>query len=227
IAGVFSHSPVADSTNKSDIEFTKLQLDRFATVVEKLNTLGIAPPLIHISNSAGILSHPIYGNGIRPGILAYGLYPSAEIANTVKVKPILSLYSKVIQLREYPPGTSISYGRTYTTRGKESIAVIRAGYGDGLRRALSNRGFVLIRGKRYPLVGRVCMDMTMADVTGSSVELDDIVVILGEDNGGAITAEDHAIWAGTLNYEILTGLSERVKRFYKKDNRICEAVDLS
>ncbi|HHS50228.1 MAG TPA: alanine racemase [candidate division Zixibacteria bacterium] len=227
IAGIFSHFPVADSTRKSDIDFTKLQLRRFSVIAEKLKELGISPPLIHLSNSAGILSHPVYGNGIRPGILAYGLYPSAETASTVKVKPALSLYSRVIQVRDYPPGTSISYGRTYTTRGRERIAVFRAGYGDGLRRALSNRGFVLIRGKRFPIVGRVCMDMTMADVTGSEVELDDIVVILGEDNGGRITAEDHAIWAGTLNYEILTGLSERVKRLYKKNGEICEAADLS
>ncbi len=226
IEGIFSHFPVADSTGKSDIDFTTVQLNRFSAIIEKLSSLGISPPMVHMSNSAGILSHPVYGNGIRPGILAYGLYPSAETANSVVVKPILSLYSRVIQIREYPPGTSISYGRTYTTRSKESIAVFRAGYGDGLRRALSNRGFVLIRGKRYPIVGRVCMDMTMADVTGGQVELDDIVVILGEDNGGAITAEDHAIWAGTLNYEILTGLSERVKRLYKKNGQICEAIDL-
>ena len=226
IEGIFSHFPVADSSNASDVEFTQLQLRRFSTVVEQLKKLGISPPLVHFSNSAGILSHPVYGNGIRPGILAYGLYPSSEAVGSVSVTPILSLYSRVIQLRKYPSGTSISYGRTYTTRGRERIAVIRVGYGDGLRRALSNRGFVLVRGKRYPIVGRICMDMAMADVTDGHIELDDKVVILGEDNGGSITAEDHAIWAGTLNYEILTGLSERVQRLYKKDGVICDASDL-
>ena len=226
IEGIFSHFPVADSTTRSDIEFTNLQLARFSAIIEQLKKIGIAPPIVHVSNSAGILSHPIYGNGIRPGILAYGLYPSAEAASSVGVTPILSFFSRVIQLREYPPGTSISYGRTYTTRGREKIAVIRAGYGDGIRRALSNRGFVLIRGKRYPIVGRICMDMTMADVTGSRVELDDEVVIFGSDNGGTISPEDHAIWAGTLNYEILTGLSERVKRLYKKGDALFDASDL-
>jgi len=226
IKGVFSHFPVADSQGSSDIEFTRAQLARFSRIVGELEKLGIKPELVHFSNSAGVLDHPVFGNGIRPGILAYGLYPSAEAENTVRVKPILSMFSRVIQLREYPPGTSISYGRTYTTRSKERIAVIRAGYGDGLRRALSNRGFVLIHGKRYPIVGRVCMDMTMTDVTGSSVELDDRVIILGFEDGGSITAEDHAIWAGTLNYEILTGISERVKRLYKKGEWVVEASEL-
>ncbi len=227
ISGIFSHFPVADSTRKSDVEFTKIQLNRFAVIIEELERLGIKPPMIHFSNSAGILAHPVFGNGVRPGLLAYGLYPSQETQATVKVKPVMSMTSRVVQLREYPPGTSISYGRTYTTRSRESIAVFRAGYGDGLRRALSNRGFVLIRGKRYPIVGRVCMDMTMADVTGGHVELDDPVILLGNDNGGSITAEDHAIWAGTLNYEILTGISERVKRLYKKNGEFYEADDLS
>ncbi len=226
IEGIFSHFPVADSTSRSDFDFTRVQLTRFSRIIEELEKVGIKPPLVHISNSAGILDHPVFGNGVRPGILAYGLYPSAEAMDTVKVTPILSLFTRVIQLGEYPPGTSISYGRTYTTRSTEMIAVIRAGYGDGLRRALSNRGFVLIRGKRYPIVGRVCMDMTMTDVTGSDVELDDRVVILGSEDGGSITAEDHAIWAGTLNYEILTGISERVKRLYKKGGRIVEASEL-
>jgi len=227
IEGIFSHFPVADSDNQSDIDFTRIQLERFARIITKLKELGIDPPLIHISNSAGILDHPVYGNGVRPGIMSFGLYPSAQAKSTVQINPILSMYTRVVQLREYPQGTSISYGRTYTTRGKEKIAVIRAGYGDGLRRALSNRGFVLIRGKRYPIVGRVCMDMCMVDVTGSSVELDDKVVILGHDNGGSITAEDHAIWTGTLNYEILTGLSERVPRLYKKDGFLVEAYELT
>lgn len=227
ISGIFSHFPVADSVRKNDIEFTKIQLTRFASIIQELKRLGIDPTLVHFSNSAGIISHPVYGNGVRPGLLAYGLYPSQDMEKSVKVKPVMSMTSKVVQLREYPPGTSISYGRTYTTRSREKISVIRAGYGDGLRRALSNRGFVLIKGKRYPIVGRVCMDMTMADVTGGPVELDDKVVILGEDNGGSITAEDHAIWAGTLNYEILTGISERVKRLYKKGDRFYEANELS
>lgn len=227
IKGVFSHFPVADSAKRSDRDFTRLQLNRFARIVNDLKKVGIEPPLVHISNSAGVLSHPVFGNGVRPGILAYGLHPSADTMNTVSVTPTMSMFTSVIQLREYPPGTSISYGRTYTTRGRQKIAVVRAGYGDGLRRALSNRGFVLIGGKRYPIVGRICMDMTMADVTGSPAQLDDRVVILGAEGGGSITAEDHAIWAGTLNYEILTGISERVKRLYRVGGRLLDASELS
>lgn len=223
IEGVFSHFPVADSTDPSDVEFTRMQLRRFAQVVETLKRGGIDIPLVHISNSAGILAHPIYGNCVRPGILAYGLYPSQEVRRSISVEPVLSLRTRVVQLRRFGPGTSISYGRTYVTRRSTCVAVIRAGYGDGLRRALSNRGEVLIRGKKRPILGRVCMDTTMVEVD-EEVELDDEVVIIGRQGTERITADDHARWAHTINYEILTGISERVRRVYVRDGEVVEVI---
>lgn len=221
IEGIFSHFPSADSVDPNDIEFTRRQIEKFSRVVELLKKGGIEIPLVHISNSAGILAHPIIGNAVRPGILAYGLYPSEEVKKTIKVEPVLSLRTYVVQVREFEPGWSVSYGRTYITRGRERVAVIRAGYGDGLRRALSNRGKVIIRGKKFPIVGRVCMDTTMVAVD-DSVKPDDEVVVIGKQGDAHITADDHAKWTYTINYEILTGISERVRRVYIKGGRVVE-----
>ncbi|RKZ33810.1 alanine racemase [bacterium] len=223
IEGIFSHFPVADSTHKSDVEFTKKQLEKFSRVVNSLIKGGIEIPTIHISNSAGILAHPIFGNAIRPGILAYGLYPSEEIKKNIRVEPVMSLKTRVVQLRKHQPGSSISYGRTHITTYNERIAVIRAGYGDGIRRALSNRGEVLIRGRKRPIRGKVCMDTTMVEVD-EDVMMDDEVVIIGSQGGNSISADDHAKWTHTINYEIITGISERVRRVYIKDGRVLEVV---
>ena len=223
IEGIFSHFPSADSADPSDVEFTRRQIQKFERIVDGLRRGGIKFNLVHISNSAGILGHPIVGNAVRPGILAYGLYPSEEAKKSVRVEPILSLKTYVVQVREFDPGWSISYGRTYITRYRERVAVIRAGYGDGLRRALSNRGEVLIRGRRFPIVGRVCMDTTMVSVD-DSVAPDDEVVIIGRQGEQFISADDHARWAHTINYEILTGISERVRRVYVKGGKVVEVV---
>ncbi len=221
LEGVFSHFPVADSTGKSDMEFTKMQLERFSKLIKTLERGGMRIPTIHISNSAGLLAHPILGNCIRPGILAYGLYPSEEVRKSVEVEPVLSLRTRVVQLRDFDVGSSIGYGRTYIARNPIRVAIIRAGYGDGLRRALSNRGEVLIRGKRRPIIGRVSMDATMVE-TSSDVQLDDEVIILGKQGAEKITADDHAKWTHTINYEILTGISERVRRVYVKNGEVIE-----
>jgi len=205
------------------VEFTRLQIRRFSHILTTLTEFKLDIPLVHVSNSAGILAHPIVGNAVRPGLLAYGLYPSEKMRKTIDVKPILSLKTRVIQIRDFPPGTSISYGRTYITDRRTRVAVIRAGYGDGLRRALSNRGEVLIRGKRRPIVGRVCMDTTMVEVD-DSVKLDDEVVIIGSQGNERITADEHAKWCTTINYEIITGISERVKRVYIKGGEVVEVI---
>ena len=221
IEGVFSHFPVADSTQKSDVEFTRIQLDRFSRVVKTLERGGLKIPTIHISNSAGLLAHPIFGNCVRPGILAYGLYPSESVRHSVEVEPVMSLRTRVVQLRDMDIGSSIGYGRTFVVKKPMRVAVIRAGYGDGLRRALSNRGEVLIRGKKHPIVGRVSMDTTIVQAD-EEVRLDDEVVIIGKQNGERISADDHARWTHTINYEILTGISERVRRVYVKDGKVME-----
>ena len=221
VEGVFSHFPVADSTSKSDIEFTQMQLARFSDVIASLQKGGISVPMIHIDNSAGILAYPAFGNAVRPGILAYGLYPSDDVKRSITVEPVLSLKTHVVQLREFDIGNSIGYGRTYIADAPTRVAVIRAGYGDGLRRALSNRGDVLIRGKRRPILGRVSMDTTAVEAD-DDIQLDDEVAIIGTQGGETITAEHHARWTHTINYEILTGISERVRRVYVKNGEVIE-----
>lgn len=221
VKGIFSHFPVADSQNEDDIKYTLNQIERFKNVITMLKKLGFSIPLYHIANSAGILDYPEFGNAVRPGILAYGLYPSNETKKLIDVEPILSFRAKVVQIQELPANWSISYGRTYKLKKKAKIAVVRAGYGDGLRRALSNKGYVIIRGKKYPIVGNICMDMTMCEIGESdSVKLDDVVTLIGRDGKEIITADDHAKWGNTINYEILTGLSVRVPRIYFKMGKI-------
>ncbi len=219
IEGIFSHFPAADSDEPQDIEFTKIQIEKFRGIISALNERRVRIPIVHISNSAGLLKYEPFGNAIRPGILAYGLYPSEKMQKSIDVEPVLSLRTKVVQIRNLGKGCSIGYGRTFTTTRPMRIAVIRAGYGDGLRRALSNCGEVLIRGNRCPILGRVSMDTTMVEVD-ENVCLDDEVIIIGEQQHEKITADDHAMWTNTLNYEILTGISERVRRVYVKDGKV-------
>jgi alanine racemase len=177
-------------------------------------------PLVHISNSAGLLFHPVYGNAVRPGIMCYGLLPTREMTLPFELEPILTLKSQVVQIRELPIGWNISYGRTASCELPTRIAVLRIGYGDGLKRALSNKGSVIIRNERLPIVGTVCMDTTMVAIGDAAVSLDDEVIILGKQGDECITADKHAELAGTINYEILTGISERVKRLYLRDGLI-------
>jgi len=223
IEGVFSHFPSADSADKNDIEFTGRQLKKFSELINSMLKGGIEIASVHISNSSGILAHPILGNCIRPGLMAYGLYPSEEVRKSVKVEPVLSLKTRVIQLRNFEPGLSISYSRSFITTRPTRVAVIRAGYGDGLRRALSNRGETLIRGRKMPILGKVCMDTTIVEVD-DTVQLDDKVVIIGTQGKETITADDHARWTHTINYEILTGISERVRRVYVKNGEVIEVA---
>lgn len=217
--GIFTHFPVADSVKEDDISFTRMQIRKFGDIVDKIRKSGIKVPMVHISNSAGILDYPIYGCAVRPGLLAYGLYPSPQVSRSIEVFPVLSLKTRVVQLRDYPAGSSISYGRTYITEKPSRIAVIRAGYGDGIKRVLSNKGFVLVKNKRRQIVGTVCMDTTMVLVDDTVLPGDEVIVI-GKQGNESISADDHAFWANTINYEILTGISERVPRVYLRDGKV-------
>ena len=220
INGFFTHFPVADSSDENDKAFTMLQLRRFASVVDKYKRFDKDLPLVHVSNSAGITSFPIYGNAVRPGIAAYGLKPCPSTESPFELEPVLSLKSQVVQIREMPKGWDIGYGRTYTTDKKELIAVVRCGYGDGLRRSLSNKGYVLIRNQKHPIVGRVSMDTIMVRLQDPEISLDDEVVLIGKQGQESISAEDHAKWTDTIPYEILTGISERVKRLYLRGGMV-------
>jgi alanine racemase len=163
IEGIFTHFSVADEKDKS---YTEEQFEKFTTVLNTLEKKGIKIPLKHVANSATILDLPhMYLDMVRPGIIIYGLYPSAEVKRVIKLKPALKLKTRIVYLKKLPAGRSISYGRTYTTTSETLVATLPVGYADGYSRLLSNNSEVLIRGSKTPVIGRVCMDQTMIDVT--------------------------------------------------------------
>ncbi len=219
LGGIFSHFASADLVDR---DFCWLQLERFRAVIAELNREGISIPLKHIANSAAILEFPdSYFDLVRPGLLSYGLYPSERVKKTVKVKPILSFKTKVAQIKEILPGESISYGRTWQAKAPTKAAVIPVGYGDGYDFLLSNEGEVLIKGRRAPVVGRVTMDLTMADVSGiPQVKVGEEVTIIGRDGGEEITAREVAERVGTLSYEVLCLIGKRAPRVYTQGEKV-------
>lgn len=211
IEGVFSHFSQAESVEG---DHTQHQFRVFQDVVARLRSQGITPPLAHLANSAATITLPgAYFDMVRPGIMLYGAYPSSAMKNQIELKPVLSWHTRIMQLKKVPAGTSISYGQSFVTQRESLIATLPAGYADGYQRLLSNRGQVLVRGKRAPVAGRVCMDLTMIDVTDiAGVQQGDEVVLLGGQGYEEITADEMAAWAETISYEILTSISARVPR---------------
>jgi alanine racemase len=214
IQGIYSH--LAASENENDDEFTKRQFETFDEF-----TRGLEIPIRHISNSGGVLRHPgLHLDLVRIGVLAYGLAPcstpegAAELAK-LGIKPALSLKSRVGHIKTVPKGESVGYGRNFYADDDMEIATIPLGYGDGIIRALSNRGKVLINGHLCPIVGNICMDQLMANASGAQAAAGDEVVLIGEQGQRAINAENIAIWLGSINYEVTTAISHRVERKYK------------
>ena len=216
LEGVFTHFPDADS-GRTDV--TVEQLRRFGEILHQLALRNIEVPLRHAANSAGILSvHDSFLDMVRPGILAYGFYPSPEVAQGIPVEGILSFKTRVVQLRDVPPGRFISYGRTYQTTRWTRVGVLPVGYGHGYPWHLSNRGHVLVRGRRAPIVGRVTMDLTMVDLTSiEEVEIGDEVVLWGEQRGAKIGLEEVAAWAQTIPYDLLCSMGKRVVRIFLRE----------
>ena len=152
---------------------------------------------------------------VRPGIATYGVLPSADLAGRIELKPVMSLRTTIFQLRDYEPGISVSYGRAYTTTGRQRIAVVGIGYADGLSRSFSNRISFLLHGRRVPQVGRICMDMCMVDVSSvPEAKVGDVVTVFGEDSGEHIPVDDLAAQLGTISYEVLCGINKRIPRIY-------------
>jgi len=213
LEGVFSHFSHAESVEG---DYTRQQLDIFQRVINVLRTEGLAPQLVHFANSAATITLPAaYFDMVRPGIMLYGIYPSPAMTNQIVLKPVLSWKTKILQLKKVPPGTSISYGQTFVTNRESMIGTLPVGYADGYQRLLSNRGQVLVDGQRAPVVGRVCMDLTMIDVTDiRKVQQGDEVVLLGRQGNTEISADEMAVWANTISYEILTSISSRVPRIH-------------
>lgn len=213
IEGVFSHFSHADNVAG---DFTRNQLETFCDVVQQLRAGGIAPVLVHLANSAATITLPAaHFNMVRPGLMLYGIHPSPAMATQISLQPVLSWKSRILQLKRVPAGASISYGRTFITRRESLIATVPVGYADGYSRLLSNVGAMLVKGKRAPVAGTVCMDLTMIDVTDiGGVQQGDEVVLLGRQGNAVISADEMAAWSNTISYEILTSIGTRVPRIY-------------
>jgi len=209
--GVCSHFATAGA----DQAFARRQLEVFLDVVGRLQERGFEPGLRHIANSAAVLSLPeSHLDMVRPGIMLYGLRPAPAMGEGLK--PVMTVVSRITKLKVVPDGTPVSYGSTYRSRGRRSIATIPMGYADGYRRGLSNRFHVIVRGKKAPVAGMVCMDMFMADVSDiEGVAKGDEVLIFGKRGDDLLPAEEMAEALGTINYEIVTGVSARVPRIYR------------
>lgn len=219
IEGLYTHLATAEEPYS---DFAREQLRRFLEVDRKAREYGISIPFRHVANSAGLISLEELGflELVRPGLMVYGCFPNPGMPNPLSLRPALAWKTRVAYLRDLEAGQSVSYGRTFVAPGSMRVAVLPLGYGDGLPRSLSNKGQVLVRGSRAPIVGMVCMDMTIIDVTRiQGVELGEEVVLLGRQAGQEITAEEMARWAETIPYEILCGVSKRVPRVYLEQSK--------
>jgi alanine racemase len=215
IEGLFTHFATADSLDQT---YVRQQLARFKQVLLAVQQSGFQPPLVHACNSAAAMRLPeAHFNAIRIGIAMYGMHPSSEWPPVFKIRPALALKSLVSRVRELPAGVGVSYGRSYVTHQPTRAALAPVGYGDGYHRILSNKGEVLIRGQRAPIIGRVCMDQFVVDINHiPGVLQDDEVVLLGRQGDEEIRAEEVAALAGTINYEVTTSLLPRVVRVYHR-----------
>lgn len=226
LEGVFTHFARADEADKSSVKEQIRQIKRFMSDVEK--KLDFHIPVKHCSNSAGIVELPEANmDVVRAGITLYGLWPSGEVSkDIVDLKPVLSLRSQIVYVKEVGAGVPISYGGTYVTSKKMRVATIPVGYGDGYPRGLSNKGYVLIRGRKAPILGRVCMDQFMVSVDDipDAAEGDEVTLI-GTDGEYRITMEELGELSGRFNYEFACGLGKRIPRVYLKNGQIIADKD--
>ncbi|KAB3534162.1 alanine racemase [Alkaliphilus pronyensis] len=224
IEGIYTHFATADEEDKS---FTLLQFNRFKGLIERLEAIDIFIPIKHVSNSAAIIDLPEMNlDMVRAGIMLYGLYPSKEVNhNAVNLKQVMSLKARVSQVKNLPPNTGVSYGLVYKTEGERKIATLPIGYADGFTRLLTGKVKVSINGKKIPIVGRICMDQSMADATGLEVKAGDEVIIFGEDTKVAPTVDDFAEILKTINYEIVCMVGRRVPRVYLENNKLLHIRD--
>jgi alanine racemase len=217
VEGLMTH--LADSDGR-DPGHTEQQLALFRDLIDQCKRHGIMVPLAHAANSGATIRFPhSHFSLVRPGIALYGYHTLPDGVPSLDLRPILSLRTTILQVRTLKPGDSVSYNRTFVAKRPSTIAVLPVGYADGYNRRLSNRGVVLIQGRRAPIVGLVCMDMTMVDVTDiPSVQVGDAVTLIGQDGTDAIWADDLARWTETIPYEILCGIGQRIPRLYQNQN---------
>ena len=221
--GIFSHFATADC---ADLTRAKAQEQRFCGFLELLEQRGVEVPVRHLDNSAGLMNFSTHYEMVRSGIVTYGLYPSEEVdPRRLPLRPALQWISRVAHVKLLPPGREISYGGTFVTDRPTMVATVPVGYADGYRRSLSGKFYVLIRGKRAPILGRICMDQLMVDVTHiPGVCLDDKVTLVGRDGEEEISMEAIAAAADSFNYEFVCGISRRVPRIYLSGGKTVHAV---
>lgn len=213
VEGVFSHLARADEEDK---DFAYRQLQRFNKAVEKVEAAGYDIQIKHLANSAAVIDLPEFAfDMVRPGIMLYGLQPSDELHQDPELKPVLSFKTRIVHLRTLKENSAVSYGSTYKTEEEEKLAVLPVGYKDGYSRLLSNKGNVLVHGKKAPIRGRVCMGQTIIGVDEiEDVKVGDEVILIGEQAGKSITASEIADLIGTINYEVVCNLSERLEKIF-------------
>lgn len=224
IEGIFSHFPLADG----DGAFSRKQIEDFAELMKKINRQGQKISYYHIANSAGIFRYArSHFNLVRPGLSLYGLKPSSSITLNEDFRPVMALKSRIVNIHTVPARTPISYGHTYRTKKRSTIATLSVGYGDGYPRMLSNTGAVLYQGQKAPIVGAICMDLMMVDVSRiPEVHIGDVVTLIGQDSGIEISAEECATKCRTIVYELTSGIGPRVARLYKYRSRIVSIRNL-
>lgn len=225
VEGIFTHYANADEPDKT---YTLEQHRKFMRVVRHFEQKGTPFRYIHAGNSATAIDTPeLTCNMVRLGISMYGLYPSEEVARErIELKPVLSLKTGIVHLKTLPPNSGVSYGTIYHTQGDEAIATLPIGYADGFSRLLTNQAHALIRGKRVPIVGRICMDQCMTNVTDvPDAEKGDEVVLIGEQGGERISAEEVAAQLGTINYEVTCMISHRVPRVYVRQGEPVQKIN--
>ena len=221
--GLFSHFATADC---ADLSRAQAQARRFDAFVAMLRQRGVTIPICHMNNSAGLMNFTNSYDMVRSGIVTYGLYPSSEVdPGLLDISPAMTWRSRITHVQDLPAGREIGYGGTYVTSGPTKVATIPVGYADGYRWSLSGKFHVLIKGQKAPILGRICMDQMMVDVTHiPDVAIGNSVVLLGQQEDASITAEEIAAAAGSFNYEFLCGISRRVPRYYVRGGRTVQTI---
>lgn len=227
ITGIFTHHAVADAYQGDNPQFTDMQFTRFTKMIEALQAAGVDVGLRHCANSATIISYPEkHLDMCRSGIITYGMLPSGECEGRIDLKPLMTLKTSIGLVKHVKAGSQLSYGRTYTAETDLVIATVPIGYADGYNRNLSNKARMLVNGKFAPVVGRVCMDQCMIDVTDiPDVKMGDEVVVFGKQGDQCLPIEELADMLGTINYELTCVVTKRVPRVYLEGGKIVGIVD--
>ncbi|MGN0452998.1 MAG: alanine racemase [Ruminococcus sp.] len=223
--GIMAHFAQSDE-GEAGAEYTKSQLKSFNTAVDKLRKRGVCFDIVHHANSGGVEFYPeAHFNMVRAGVILYGLEPNPALESPLQLKPVMSLKSSVAFVKNLRKGSAVSYGGTFTAPRDMRVATVPIGYADGYFRCISKDGYMSIKGKKAKILGRICMDQTVIDVTDiEDVAIGDEVTVFSNGSDKAPTANDLALFAGTINYEIICAVSKRVPRFYLKNNEIVDVM---